>query len=342
VRPKTSCLALSWALILGGSGLAFAQEPSRAEALFNAGVEDMLAGRYDTGCASIRQSQELEPKPGGLFTLAECYSRAGRIASAVESYAAYLSAYETLPAEQRTAHAERAGIARTERDKLTPDVPQIVLAWPGTAPERVQIARDGTAIDTNLIGRAQRVDPGDHVFSVTYPDGQTSERRINIARGQKLRVVLPERDALEDPDPDLGETEPDDTTDQPPPPSSSSTRTWAYVTGGIGVAGILAGSITGVMVLGKAKDIDSKCQPLANSNGTEVCRENGADEAETAKKLGTVSTISFGIGIVGLAIAVPLFLTAPSSSPGQTQGRSLRLTAKTTPRMTEISLGGSF
>jgi hypothetical protein len=72
--------------------------------------------------------------------------------------------------------------------------------------------------------------------------------------------------------------------------------------------GIVAGSITGVMVLGKKSTIEDNC------TGTR-CNAEGKDAAEGAQSLGLVSTIGFGVGIAGLATAAVLLLTDSKSTP---------------------------
>src|SRR4051812_21352406 len=82
---------------------AGAQDVATAEALFNRGVADMDARRYTTACPALAESQRLDPRPGRLFTLADCEALQGRIATAVALYGDYLALYARLtPAQQRT------------------------------------------------------------------------------------------------------------------------------------------------------------------------------------------------------------------------------------------------
>ena len=84
---------------------AMAQDPSSAAPLFDRGLEDMLAGRYETGCPSLAESHRLEPRPGTLFTVAECFAKWGKVATAFRYYEQYLSVFAQMPPEPLDAPA---------------------------------------------------------------------------------------------------------------------------------------------------------------------------------------------------------------------------------------------
>jgi hypothetical protein len=308
----------------------------RAERLFNAGVEDMLAGRFEQGCTRIAQSQKEDPKPGTVFTLAECFARWGRTASAATQYAAYLEAVKALPGNQQAAHAERVGVAKAEYDKLLPDIPELVLVWPGAPPRDATVTVDGVEVDQETLGRARHVDPGQHLVAVSYGDGSQSAKKVAVELGQTLRVILPSAHDRPTPVPD----------DKPEVPehgkkAGTSQRTWAYIIGGIGAAGVVVGSATGIFVLQQRDVIDKNCDSIGP--GRQACSSEGLSAARDAKAAGTVSTIAFAVGGAGLAIAIPLLLTAPSGSADQTTRRSgWRVGLNATGRGGGLSLKGSF
>jgi hypothetical protein len=98
---------------------------------------------------------------------------------------------------------------------------------------------------------------------------------------------------------------------QPPPEKSSGSgrRTAAYVAGGIGIAGVVVGSVTGILVLGKKQTVNDNCP-------NHDCNDAGYEAATSAQTLGLVSTIGFGVGIAGLATGAVLLLTG--SEPATT------------------------
>jgi hypothetical protein len=330
------CLSLALTAVFGHPGVARA-DVARAERLFNSGVEDMLAGRFEQGCTRIAQSQQEDPKPGTVFTLAECFSRWGRIASAATQYAAYLNAVKALPPNQQTAHAERVEVAKSEHKKLLPDIPELVLVWPGAPPRDATVTVDGAEVDQETLGRARHVDPGQHMVAVNYADGSQSTRKVAIELGQTLRVILPSAQ---------GERPPPPVDDTPSVPEAekkpgTSQRTWAYIIGGVGAAGVLLGAGTGIFVLQQRNVIDKECEPTRP--GEQECSSKGLSAARDAKAAGTVSTIAFAVGGAGLAVAIPLLLTAPSGSADQAKRRSgWQVGLNATPGGGGLSLKGSF
>ncbi|MFS8071355.1 MAG: hypothetical protein ACMG6S_33715, partial [Byssovorax sp.] len=98
-----------------------------SNALFDAGVLQMEAGRYDQACPSIEHSYELDPRPGVLFTLAECQSKRGRIAAAVARYTEYLDLFNALPPAKKKLQTNRPKAARAQLAALSPQVPRLVI-----------------------------------------------------------------------------------------------------------------------------------------------------------------------------------------------------------------------
>src|SRR5688572_8559240 len=237
----------------------------------------MLAGRFEQGCTRIAQSQKEDPKPGTVFTLAECFARWGRIASAATQYAAYLEAVRALPPNQQATHGERVTVAKSEYEKLLPDIPELVLVWPGAPPRDATVTVDGAEIDQETLGRARHVDPGQHMVAVSYADGSQSTRKVAVELGQTLRVILPSAS---------GDRPPPIAEDLPPASDEgkkrgTSQRTWAYIIGGVGTAGVLVGAATGIFVLQQKAVIDKECDPIAP--GTQECSSKGLSASRDAK-----------------------------------------------------------
>jgi hypothetical protein len=166
MHPRRACSvsALSAGVVLAVllvPGAARADEASAAAALFDQGLAEMQAGRYDTGCPALAESQRLDPRPGVVFTLAECEARWGRIASAVAHYEDYLRAYRALAPEKQLAQHARASIAEKQRAALAPDVPTLRLELPDDAPEGMRVLRDGVPLGVGSLGRALPIDPGE-------------------------------------------------------------------------------------------------------------------------------------------------------------------------------------
>src|SRR5690349_1860666 len=99
LSPCVSVLCLLSGLALAAPAMGGDPDPSID--LFNQGLEAMRARRFEEGCPKLEQSYQLKPRPGTLFTLAECEAQRGRIATAVRRYEEYLKAFESMSPEEQ-------------------------------------------------------------------------------------------------------------------------------------------------------------------------------------------------------------------------------------------------
>lgn len=319
-------MRLSWSICCGLLGItiastAGAQAVALAESHFNRGLADMLAGRYETGCPALAESHRLDPRPGRLFTLAECEAKWGRIAAAVARYNDYLALYSRLPASEQALQAERRRIAQEQRDALAPLVPQLTLVLPPDAPPGTIVQRDGITLQRPSLGVALPVDPGEHVVTTQAPSGPVTEIRFTIERSESKTIEL----EVKLPPPPESQSAALSATAQPvsiaplatrstapvlPEDRGSGRRALVYVTGGLGAAGLIAGAVTGALALNASSVADDHCVDVRP--GVARCDDSGKDAGDRAKTLGLVSTIGFGAGAALAGTAVLLLLTEPS------------------------------
>nr|HMR05253.1 hypothetical protein [Polyangiaceae bacterium] len=310
---------------------ASAQDAPAAEALFTAGLAEMQSGKFDSGCAKLAESYRLDPRAGTLFTTAECYAQGGMLASAVVRYKDYLRLFARMsPADQRGQRG-REKIAGSAVAELSPKVPQLTLRFAATAPPSTQVSRNRTKVGRASLGLALPVDPGEHTIVVENGTAR-SETRITIAAGESREVILelPTSPSTAQ-SPSAAEIAPSTGTPQADSGHAGADHTLAYVLGGVGIAGVAVGSITGVMVLGKKSTVDEHCRGVQ-------CDQTGLDAADSASTLGLISTVGFGIGAVGLGAATVLLLTG--KTPANTAG--LGATVSGAPGGARVSLQGAF
>jgi hypothetical protein len=111
----------------------------------------------------------------------------------------------------------------------------------------------------------------------------------------------------------------------------------AIIAGGIGLAGVVVGGVTGGLVFSKKGDVDAECVEL-------VCTPAGKDAVDDAQTLGLVSTVSFIVGGAGVATAALLFFLAPDADEPAvgSAARPMRLNLGAGPDGASIGLSGSF
>jgi hypothetical protein len=295
---------------------AFAQDVAAADALFNRGLADMDAGRYETACSAIAESQRLDPRPGTLFTLAVCEAQRGRIATAVTHYGDYLSLYERLAPAQKARQGKRPNEAKAQRQALLPQVPELTLVLPREAPARTEVHRDGVLVAKAALGVALPVDPGEHVLTTQAPGGPVWEQRLSLGKGEKKQLTLEVKPPPEQPaaKPAVAPVPEEKPAPQPDKASAgpSGRRVAVYVASGVGVIGLVLGGGMGVLTLKNKSEIDDHCGSGIKSPDETACDQAGLDAAKRAKPLSAVSTVGFAVGAAGVGAAVVLLLTEPA------------------------------
>jgi hypothetical protein len=297
--------ALSWA----PTALAQRDEVTAA-AQFDKGLADMEAGRYTSGCPALAESYRLDPKPGALFTLAECEAKWGKIASAIAHYDDFASLLARLPRDLQSRDRDRLRIAAAQSKALGLLVPELTLVLPPSAPPGAVVKRDGVALGRPSLGVPLPVDPGEHVV-VVENEGASREERITVAKGEKLRVDLRLPEPVASPSRPPAEAP---RVKPPAPPleeARSSGHSLTYIAFGVGTAALFTGAITGALVLGKKGTIETHC---ANTS----CDATGLDAARSARTLGLVSTIGFGVAAAGTALGLVLLATDSRPAPRRT------------------------
>lgn len=302
---------------------AHAQDTAAAAALFEKGLADMQAGKFESGCPALEESYRLDPLPGVLFTSAECHAQWGKYATATARYEDYLRVFESMPGSQRARQHGRDEISKKKLAEIRPLVAELTLVLPTNAPRDVVIQRDGARLGRPSLGAPIPVDPGDHVITTQVPGGPEHEQHVTIAKSEKKKVELEivsaqsesQAPATGGPTAGGGPATTGGPVGSVRAESGSSRRTLGFVVGGIGVAGLVVGGVTGGLALSKKSTVDDHC------NDT-LCDHEGKQAADSAKTLALVSTIGFGVGAAGVIAGAVLVLTAPSSAPGAEARRS--------------------
>lgn len=309
--------ALSLLGPLAFASSAAAQEVAAAATLFDHGLAHMEARQFKVGCVEIAESQRLDPRPGTLYTLAQCEVRWGRTATAAARLGEYLRLYEHLSPEKKEAQTERPKVARTQLEQLSWEMPELTLLLSRGAPIETVVRRDGAIVATAALGFGFPVDPGEHVISTQVRGGPVREQKITIAKGENKRLVLGVNAAAPGGAEAVVTPVAGSTAALEADAGPSGRRVAAYVVGGAGVAGILVGSVLGAFALEKKATIDDSCGPGTDPKhpmDANACRPAGLTAAASLRPLGLGSTVGFAAGLAGVGAAVVMILTEPSAA----------------------------
>lgn len=287
-------------------------ERAAAEVMFEAGREAMAAGNFDLACEKFEASMKLDPAPGTLMNLGNCEERRGRVASAWERY---IAAQRELPETDR-----RKAFAAKKVKELEPLVPHATIVLADDAPEDTQVHREGIDL-TGSLGVRLPLDPGTHRIVAVAPGYAEQTFELELELRSSARLVVEPGEKHPEPPEELGPT----TTpaEEPVLWGPLTQRQWAFVAGGVGLAGILTAFTTGALAYGEMQTMNEECDP-----GTRLCSPAGIAARDTGDRLATIANVAGVIGVLGLGGGVYLYFAdfdssdpAPSGS-GKSTSRS--------------------
>jgi hypothetical protein len=309
-------------LVLFTSSFAAAQEEpnaadvSAARALGQEGVKLADQGNCKDAIDKLSRSEKLFHAPTTLEKLGECQVSVGRLVDGTENLNRVIR--ESLPASAPQAFRDAQDRAKKILADAKPKIAKLKIAVAGPADNNYLVKLDGEVVPPANLNMNRPTDPGEHVIEASAPGYKTATSKVTLPEGGNDSVALTlevDPNAPKNPPPVVRQpnptTEPN-TTAQPntttnPPPSSGgadqgSSRLPAYVTLGIGGAGVVVGSIFGLLAVSKKSDIQNQCQ------GTR-CPTKVQDDLDSGRAFGTVSTVGFIVAGVGLVAGTYLFLT---------------------------------
>jgi hypothetical protein len=287
-------------------------EKETARSLMDDG--DRMRQRQDLPNALQRYqaAHEIMKVPTTGIEVAKTYALMGKLVEARRTAleAANLPVVEGEAQVMVDARAEAASLAA----QLAARIPSALFR---IAPEQVQakVVVDGVELPAAARGLPYKSNPGEHVVQVSAQGFQTAEQKFTLEEGAEaiidVNLVAEPSSNIAPAAPALAGTQPVDSSTPPPFDAQSETAgtsgsTNAYVAFGLAGVGVLGGSITGLLSLGKTSDAKEHCA------GND-CTAAAQDDIDSAKSLATISNIGFGVAI--LAGAWGVYEVLSSSAP---------------------------
>ncbi len=312
-------------------------DKAAAEALFQAGRTLMDQGKYADACTKLEASQRLDSGLGTLLYLAECYEKAGRLASAWANFR------EAESIAMGRGDQGRATIARQRYSAIEPRLSKLWIKVADGNDPATQVKRDGEDIPRASWGLALPIDAGDHTINAMAPGRKLWSTQIVVAgEGANVPVEIPVLEvvpaAAPPPAPRAPTPAPGPSPKDHAPGGSDGLKPVALVLGGVGVAGLALGSYFGLRAKAKNTDSLSDCE----KGNTNLCTQAGVDLRNEALSSARTSTAFLIGGGALLAGGVVLYLIAPSSKSSTGSRDGIRIAASGAPGGGNISVLGAF
>jgi hypothetical protein len=228
----------------------------------------------------FNRAYELAPNWAVLYNIGQSYYQ-------LRDYAAALRTLEKYSKDggDRVAPDRREQIDR-ELAELRGRVAHVTIV--------VNVEGADLALDDAPIGKLQPGEPilvgaGRHKLTASRPGFAPGSRTLDIAGGDTVTLRF-----------DLAPQTP-----TPPPaqmaPRESTNYAPALVSAIVGVAGLAAGTIFGVLTIEGKHTLDGEC------SASKVCPSRAQSDIDAYSRDGTIAGVGFGVGIVGLGLGSYFF-----------------------------------
>ena len=233
-----------------------------------------------------QESQRLDPGAGTLMNLATCEEKLIKLASAWQHWK---EAIDALPPGD-----DRIPFARSRVADLEKKLPRLKVTLANGTESGAKVFRDEIELGQVSQGVLLPVDPGPHSVTVKMAGHLTERITIAVGEGEAKQIEV-----------HAGAIDPTATETTGGVVVEPRSRTLGWVVGGLGVAGVGTGVVTGLMLASKKSTIESTCPNKMCASQADV------DAAASGKTLLVANTVGWIVGGVGLGLGAYLVLSAP-------------------------------
>lgn len=298
--PWTAALAIVLA-----TSLARAEDPKQvARDLAQQGFDLFEAGKYQEALDRFRKAEEKFHAPPHLSFSALALDKLGKLREARDLCKRV--ADEKLPKYAPKPYRTAIDDAKTELESLQKRIPTLSIRVTGAPLSSVHAWLDDRVLGPPELAQPMDLDPGEYTVRIEAPGMASQSRRVKLGEGvhENLELIL---------------------QPAPPPEPPRGSIVPGAVTLAAGGAGLAIGAITGVLSLSKVSQLHDACPGMR-------CPAREASTIDSARTLGTVSTVGFVAGGALAAAGVVLVIVRPggAQAPSVTVGPG------------SLSLHGSF
>ena len=342
-------------LLLLASQRASAQatDPAAARAQLQQGYALKQQGKCDEALPHFVESVRLDRQPKGLVNLADCEEKLGKLA------AAQMHFVEVRDLARAQGLEALRSVAEQHLTTLERRMPKLVVTLAKDAPPDAVVTRDGVELGRVSLNTPLPTDPGRHVvtarannlerrYEVTVAEAETKLLEVTPTGGEPL---APPKGPSEVGSPssggkgatDVGTPTPSEVGRESDQLSASSRgvpglRVAGYIIGGLGVAGLVVGTVAGLKAKANNEEAEASCPEIGCDPVKHAQFETFRHDAMQARTLSIVGFVAGGAALVGGTILV---LAAPRQ-PARTGRPDIRFGASLGLNSVALAAGGTW
>lgn len=293
-----------------GTAPASDEQKAAARLLGTEGVKLAMNGDCGHAVDKLTRAEALLHAPTTAVWLGQCNIQLGHLVAGTEILNRVVR--EALPEGAPKSWVDAKQRAQSLFDTAEPRIAKLTIHVDRSGAAEPQVTVDGEQVPSVLLDNERPTDPGAHHVVATADGLSTATADVNLSDGQSQRVSLRlEGTAAAAAQPGTAAATsttqpPSQPTSTPPIEQSSPNHTAAFVTFGIGATGLILGSVFGVLALSDKSRLDAVNGCPGN------CPASSQNDVDAIHRDSLLSTIGFGVGIVGAGIGTILFVSAHS------------------------------
>lgn len=262
--------------------------------------------KYADALKEFRASYDIVASPNTRLMIARVLRDSGKLADAY----AELESTITDATKAGDKYSQAASAAHEDLEALKARVGFVkVEVQPSGSGATVTIGSH--AFDADAADKPVVVEPGKVTVVVTGSGGTEVKKDVDVAAGATETVsfdltgkAVPTSKSEEPP----SEQKPTETKVELGP--NTKLRTWAYVAGGVGAAGLITFGVFGILNNSKYHQLQDDC-PGGN------CPAGRSNDIDSGRTYQTIANIGLVVGIVGVAAGTTLFILSSRKTEAQ-------------------------
>ena len=306
-RPLGAVLVFLAANSFAVASLAAGPTPAdkdTARALMSQGNDLRTKGDLKGALQSFQAADAIMHVPSTGVEVAKTEAALGQLVEARD--AALAVARTTAAPGEPKPFTEARKEAQALSDALEARIPALQISVknaPAGSTPNVDV--DGVAVPAQALAFPHKVNPGHHVVGATAGTVH-AQAEVDVAEHETKGVIVELPDAAATPPPDVVASAPNPDEHKSAAPSEHAKKKFpvlAVAGFAVGAVGIAVGSVTGLMSISKTSSLKDQC-PNDQCPASTFDSDQFQSDKSTASTLGTVSTIAFIAGGVGIAVGV--------------------------------------
>ena len=243
------------------------------------------AGDYETALQRFAAADKLYPTTTLKLQAARCLDKLDRLLESIQKYREVI-AVELMTRRNPRSHFEARAAAKGELKALRKTLPALLINVQGVGGHAATVTIDGEPMGAEFLGKPVERNPGH--YTIEARSGQREARKVvRLRRGETERIALKLRLP-----PNLRPTK---------EPWSPTLWTAGWIVGGLGLSGLVVGSVTGAKVVADEEELLARCPDRQ-------CLPEAHADARSFETVRTISTVALSVGAVTFATGVVLLV----------------------------------